>query len=557
MAEKNDWKSSILTQIQKRNQRETLGFEQLVKSHSRLATACDALKSQNLQLTLEAERLRQLGADRQAAGDNLIGNVDRNPTIIALEQKIYKLQEDLTDSLRRKGENAQKIIDLNNLLQEKEKEITRLTLRVVELEAFEKKGLANIKALDDEIEGHKRTIAFLRDEQQVLQIEWSTLNEKWNKLQKENQTLVQRWMEKKNREADMLNLENEQIVKKQEMKILKDLEDAAKEQNPIGLLPSSESDMDDGSSMLAYGYTVTIPTKVSHHFVAHDGEVNSVRFGPGGKVLATGGADRKVKLWKEEGGKADLIGTLTGSNASVMSLDFDSEETFILAASDDFASRIWCLSDQRLRHTLTGHSGKVKAARFLGDSTKVVSGSHDRTLKLWDLKSKACIRTIFAGSSCNDLVTSDAVATNIISGHFDKRIRFWDTRTENSSSEISLQGKITSLDLHPDRVQLLACSRDDTIKMIDLRMNQVCATFCAEGFKTCCDWTRAAFSPDGQYVSVGSQDDNVYIWNASSQKLEKTLKEHSHAVVAVHWHPAGNKFISCDKNKNCVLWTDY
>ena len=31
----------------------------------------------------------------------------------------------------------------------------------------------------------------------------------------------------------------------------------------------------------------------------------------------------------------------------------------------------------------------------------------------------------------------------------------------------------------------------------------------------------------------------------------------SHAVVAVHWHPAGNKFASCDKNKNCVLWSDW
>ena len=55
---------------------------------------------------------------------------------------------------------------------------------------------------------------------------------------------------------------------------------------------------------------------------------------------------------------------------------------------------------------------------------------------------------------------------------------------------------------------------------------QVCSTFCSEGFKTCCDWTRAAFSPDGQYVTVGSQDDAIYVWNSSSLKLEKVLKEH-------------------------------
>ena len=31
---------------------------------------------------------------------------------------------------------------------------------------------------------------------------------------------------------------------------------------------------------------------------AHDGEVNAVRFSPGSRILATGGMDRRVKLWE-------------------------------------------------------------------------------------------------------------------------------------------------------------------------------------------------------------------------------------------------------------------
>jgi autophagy-related protein 16 len=86
------------------------------------------------------------------------------------------------------------------------------------------------------------------------------------------------------------------------------------------------------------------------------------------------------------------------------------------------------------------------AAKFVGDSQKVVTGSHDRTLKVWDLRSKACIETKFAGSSCNDLVATDS--STIISAHFDKKVRFWDTRsTDSSSKDITLQGKVTSLDV--------------------------------------------------------------------------------------------------------------
>nr|CAD7392403.1 unnamed protein product [Timema cristinae] len=104
------------------------------------------------------------------------------------------------------------------------------------------------------------------------------------------------------------------------------------------------------------------------------------------------------------------------------------------------------------KHTLTGHSNKVMAAKFLGEPTKVVTGSYDRTLKIWDLRSRASpvtkgINTKFAGSSCNDLVTSDGSGSTIISGHFDKTIRFWDMRADSHINEISLQGKVTSLDL--------------------------------------------------------------------------------------------------------------
>ncbi|KAJ8357850.1 hypothetical protein SKAU_G00206440 [Synaphobranchus kaupii] len=133
---------------------------------------------------------------------------------------------------------------------------------------------------------------------------------------------------------------------------------------------------------------VRLPTTALHAFDAHDGEVNAVCFSPGSRLLATGGMDRRVKLWEVVSGHCQMKGALTGSNAGITSIEFDSAGSYLLAASNDFASRIWTVDDYRLRHTLTGHSGKVLAARFLLDNARIVSGSYDRTLKLWDLRSK-------------------------------------------------------------------------------------------------------------------------------------------------------------------------
>jgi autophagy-related protein 16 len=52
------------------------------------------------------------------------------------------------------------------------------------------------------------------------------------------------------------------------------------------------------------------------------------------------------------GGQYESKGMLTGSNAGVMSVDFDSTGTLILGASSDFASRVWTVADQRLRVSL-------------------------------------------------------------------------------------------------------------------------------------------------------------------------------------------------------------
>jgi autophagy-related protein 16-1 len=50
--------------------------------------------------------------------------------------------------------------------------------------------------------------------------------------------------------------------------------------------------------------------------------------------------------------------------------------------------------------------------------------------------------------------------------------------------------------------------------------------FSHDEFRVSCDWARAAFSNNGDHVSVGSSDGSVFIFDAASAKVEKILKEH-------------------------------
>lgn len=50
-------------------------------------------------------------------------------------------------------------------------------------------------------------------------------------------------------------------------------------------------------------------------------------------------------------------------------------------------------------------------------------------------------------------------------------------RAETIVRELELLGRVTSLDLNHDRTELLTCSRDDLVKIIDLRTNAIRQTF--------------------------------------------------------------------------------
>ncbi|XP_072256255.1 protein Atg16l2 isoform X2 [Pyxicephalus adspersus] len=296
------------------------------------------------------------------------------------------------------------------------------------------------------------------------------------------------------------------------------------------------------------------PKRALYSQEIHDSEIHAVRFSPNSKMVATGGADRTVKIWYIVGGQLHIHQILQGSNGGITSIEFDPSGLQLLAASFDGSAHLWKL-DGRANESLTGHKGKVTAARFKMSLHRAVTCSMDRTIREWDLHKAACVRCIPVSSYCSDVVCSDLY---MIRGHHDKKIRFWDSRSEHCVREVTLEEKITSLSIGQDQTQLLSCSRDDALNLIDLRQGNVLQVFRADGFKCGCDWTKAILSPDSSYAMAGSSDGTIFIWNAQTALLERSLNgEHSAAVNAVAWSLSGDFVVSVDRGRKAVLWSEY
>ncbi|KAI5930504.1 autophagy-related protein 16-1 isoform X5 [Manis javanica] len=595
------WKRHISEELRRRDRLQRQAFEEIILQYNKLLEKSDLHSV--LAHKLQAEKHDIPNRHEISPGHDGAWN---DSQLQEMAQLRIKHQEELTELHKKRGELAQLVIDLNNQMQQKDREMQMNEAKIAECLQTISDLETECQELRSKLQDLERANQTLRDEYDALQITFTALEEKLRKTTEENQELVTRWMAEKAQEANRLNAENEKDSRRRQARLQKELAEAAKEPLPAEQDDDIEVIVDDTSDhaeetspvrAISRGATkrlsqpagglldsitnifgrrsvssfpvpqenvdthpgsskeVRVPTAALYVFDAHDGEVNAVQFSPGSRLLATGGIDRRVKLWEVFGDKCEFKGSLSGSNAGITSIEFDSAGSYLLAASNDFASRIWTVDDYRLRHTLTGHSGKVLSAKFLLDHARIVSGSHDRTLKLWDLRSKVCIKTVFAGSSCNDIVCTEQC---VMSGHFDKKIRFWDIRSESIVREMELLGKITALDLNPERTELLSCSRDDLLKIIDLRINAVRQTFSAPGFKCGSDWTRVVFSPDGSYVAAGSAEGSLYIWSVLSGKVEKVLsKQHSSSINAVAWSPSGSHVVSVDKGSKAVLWSEY
>uniref|UniRef100_A0A9J2PJG1 Autophagy-related protein 16 domain-containing protein n=2 Tax=Ascaris lumbricoides TaxID=6252 RepID=A0A9J2PJG1_ASCLU len=457
------------------------------------------------------------------------------------EGKISELEASLAELYRKKEQNDQQLIETNNRLAQLRRDYEA---QIIMKEEFLKEN----QALKNDLEQKVAIIAkltesnqLLKDEFFALQASYTSIEERCRRAEEERNDLIERLKDLKEKQIKFFNEQNERETEERRRRMQSDIEAAVSNIPPSGDDKAFEiiGAVNDQAANEFIGDI--IPTKCASKFECHDGEVNDVLWFPTGQYFATGGSDRKVRLFEMVSGKHEKKATLSGCNGSVMRIDFNLETRQVLAAGTDFAIRIWGVDDLRSKHSLTGHGDKVSTAKFYMGGVKVVSGSHDRTIKIWDLSTRKCMcipndavcaRTFFPGSTVLDIVSNDKQCGMIVSGHFDKKVRMWDARSEEPVSMVQLGGKVTSLAISSDCLYLLCSSRDETLSLIDLRNYQVVHIYSAEQYRTSCDYSRCVISPGMEYCAAGSTDGHVFIWNTHTTKLEKTLSKGGHEFVS-------------------------
>ncbi|KAJ6639179.1 WD repeat-containing protein 44 [Pseudolycoriella hygida] len=329
----------------------------------------------------------------------------------------------------------------------------------------------------------------------------------------------------------------------------------------------------------------------------HTGAVWCMKFSSCGRLLATAGQDRVLRIWVLKDAypffqdmrnkyNADQKASPTPSQESLVShnsaeeaialqtaadqssgpfmpkafcsytghtsdlLDVSwSKNYFILSSSMDKTVRLWHISRRECLCCFQ-HIDFVTAIAFHPrDDRYFLSGSLDGKLRLWNIPDKkVALWNELDGQT--KLITAANFCQNgkfAVVGSYDGRCLFYNTDQLKYHTQIHVRStrgrnktgrKISGIEPMPGEDKILVTSNDSRVRLYDLRdLNLSCKY---KGYSNVSSQIKASFSHDGKYIIAGSENQCIYIWktNHDYSKLSSVRRDRSDFWEGIKAHNA-------------------
>lgn len=272
----------------------------------------------------------------------------------------------------------------------------------------------------------------------------------------------------------------------------------------------------------------------------HTNAIYSMAISPDRQILATAHEDESVKLWDLATGSVfkNLYGHLNRVWCVAFPLNSENgcsdrnplSSALLASGGADYKVKLWNWKTGECMKTLEGHTSWVWSVNFSPDAQYLASSSYDQTIRLWDVQTSECIRTFQEQNTAILPVLFSLDGQHLFSGEYGGIIRQWEVETGGCLQFWQAhEGRIFTIALRPNQPHLASGGNDQIIKLWNFQTGQCLQIF--QGHKAAVSAIR--FTSDGQRLISASFDQTIRIWDVSTGNCIQTLQGHQSVVSSV------------------------
>ncbi len=321
--------------------------------------------------------------------------------------------------------------------------------------------------------------------------------------------------------------------------------------------------------------------------VGHEGPLLALAWSADGSLLASGGADRIVRIWDAQTGQC--LHALVGHSGGIFDLAFSPDNKLLASAGADSTVRLWEARTGKERHVLRGHILPVYAVAFHPGGQRLASAGGDTVIKVWDCAGGAEIFSLQGHEAPVGRLQFDAPGKRLASCGIIRGTYFWDLQTRavvdgldvngdivftpnlatgilaspegrigivNVKDKVVDRGRLGTRRTHAldmDRTARIAAvsGRNDAIGVIDLRTQRTLVTHRGHVGTA----RRVLLRLDGRKLASAGDDGTVRIWTVPEpDEPEPYSGHHEHNVTAVAYSGDGALLASGDYLGSIAVW---
>jgi WD40 repeat protein len=278
----------------------------------------------------------------------------------------------------------------------------------------------------------------------------------------------------------------------------------------------------------------------------HESTVYSVRFSPDGELIASGGIDGRLKIWRSNG---ELVANIAAHQGAIRVLRFSPDGQMIATGGEDSCFKLW-QRDGSLIRTVNDFKGGIWRLEFSDYKPQIGTISMDRFAKIWTIDGQ--LVQSFEGKDDSQIEGTTAISPDInmlAVGARNHHIQLWRRRNGLPFSRLKgHQSTIWGMAFSPNH-QLLASGSDDGVVKLWNNQGKLLHTLGRlQGAATV-----LVFSSDNQFVAAAGSDQRIWVWHVDG-RLVATLENSGNAVWDLAFSPDGQMLASADADKQVHLW---